>query len=443
MCLCVWMSACGKTERSNTAGDGDEASATATIDDHHAATEAAADSGRQSASRPIDDAPHTVPSTQPPVISPVATEAQPPRTQPPAVLPPAALGEGRRDTESDNGEHGGGSGAANSRTRCRGLDADYRWTGRRQASQWVPGLYPGGRTERRVAALTFDDGPDDDTTGALLDILAAAQVPATFFVVGRILDSDSHPLIHRMHDEGHEIGNHTFRHARQFDRVMGVNSAHWVLAEVELCEIAINLALHTETTRDFRRARGDVFGDLHWDTSPEDTVAAYPEIRDRYELWLADRALNPRRSAYFRPPGGAPFYGGSDYAPAIHNQWGDAMERSGMLQVLWHRDTRDWELARRNDEDEVFKLTLARLLEAIHQGGIVLMHDRSNPEIVRAALARAAEWDDVQFVTLEHFVRQEFDCSLEDLQRELSAVAAVAPPLGPLVVEPEAVSPTD
>ena len=60
-------------------------------------------------------------------------------------------------------------------------------------------------------AFTFDDGPADPWTGDLLDLLARERVHATFFVVGQ--NAERHPdLIHRMFDEGHEIGNHTFTH---------------------------------------------------------------------------------------------------------------------------------------------------------------------------------------------------------------------------------------
>ncbi|HEX7028832.1 MAG TPA: polysaccharide deacetylase family protein, partial [Gammaproteobacteria bacterium] len=36
-----------------------------------------------------------------------------------------------------------------------------------------------------VIYLTFDDGPDPDTTPRLLDILAAYGVRACFFILGR------------------------------------------------------------------------------------------------------------------------------------------------------------------------------------------------------------------------------------------------------------------
>lgn len=36
-------------------------------------------------------------------------------------------------------------------------------------------------TEQKVIALTFDDGPEPDKTEQILQILAAEQIPATFF----------------------------------------------------------------------------------------------------------------------------------------------------------------------------------------------------------------------------------------------------------------------
>jgi peptidoglycan/xylan/chitin deacetylase (PgdA/CDA1 family) len=59
-------------------------------------------------------------------------------------------------------------------------------------------------------ALTFDDGPAGPTL-TLLDMLAKAGAPATFFVVG--VNAQYQPaLLQRMAAEGHEIGNHTYDH---------------------------------------------------------------------------------------------------------------------------------------------------------------------------------------------------------------------------------------
>lgn len=61
-------------------------------------------------------------------------------------------------------------------------------------------------------ALTFDDGPDPAYTPVLLDLLQSTRLRATFFVIGR--QAKAFPeLIRRMHDEGHEVGNHTWSHS--------------------------------------------------------------------------------------------------------------------------------------------------------------------------------------------------------------------------------------
>ena len=61
------------------------------------------------------------------------------------------------------------------------------------------------------AALTYDDGPNDATTEALLDVLAAHNARATFFMIGRFV-RERHALVRRVHAAGHLIGNHTETH---------------------------------------------------------------------------------------------------------------------------------------------------------------------------------------------------------------------------------------
>ena len=66
-----------------------------------------------------------------------------------------------------------------------------------------------GRLTEGVA-LTFDDGPSEDTP-ALLDLLKAEGVKATFFVIGSQIEK--HPdIVRRIAAEGHTLGNHTASH---------------------------------------------------------------------------------------------------------------------------------------------------------------------------------------------------------------------------------------
>jgi peptidoglycan/xylan/chitin deacetylase (PgdA/CDA1 family) len=59
--------------------------------------------------------------------------------------------------------------------------------------------------------LTFDDGPHPDWTPRVLDVLARADVRATFFVIGR-LAQQSPALLREIRAAGHVIGNHGYSH---------------------------------------------------------------------------------------------------------------------------------------------------------------------------------------------------------------------------------------
>lgn len=69
------------------------------------------------------------------------------------------------------------------------------------------------RGDGRIMALTFDDGPNPDATPRILDALAARNVKATFFVLGR--HADRWPeLVRRVAAEGHALGNHGWHHRK-------------------------------------------------------------------------------------------------------------------------------------------------------------------------------------------------------------------------------------
>lgn len=59
--------------------------------------------------------------------------------------------------------------------------------------------------------LTFDDGPHPENTPALLDILAANGIKATFFLIGEQALAHS-AIVKRLVDEGHALGNHSMSH---------------------------------------------------------------------------------------------------------------------------------------------------------------------------------------------------------------------------------------
>jgi peptidoglycan/xylan/chitin deacetylase (PgdA/CDA1 family) len=67
------------------------------------------------------------------------------------------------------------------------------------------------RPDASGIALTFDDGPHPSGTPAVLDLLAAADISATFYLVGEQVERWPE-LAERIAAEGHEVGLHGYRH---------------------------------------------------------------------------------------------------------------------------------------------------------------------------------------------------------------------------------------
>lgn len=66
--------------------------------------------------------------------------------------------------------------------------------------------------------LTFDDGPEQENTNAILDVLKRYNVKATFFVVGKGIKKTPE-LLDRILSEGHAVGNHSFNHTHAWKTV--------------------------------------------------------------------------------------------------------------------------------------------------------------------------------------------------------------------------------
>ncbi|MBC8302908.1 MAG: polysaccharide deacetylase family protein [Pelagibacterales bacterium] len=59
--------------------------------------------------------------------------------------------------------------------------------------------------------LTFDDGPHQESTPFILNVLKEEQVKATFFLVGEQMEK--HPeLLNQIISEGHIVANHSYSH---------------------------------------------------------------------------------------------------------------------------------------------------------------------------------------------------------------------------------------
>lgn len=86
-----------------------------------------------------------------------------------------------------------------------------------QPTKWLRWIYPKALwrmdPNEKAVYLTFDDGPSPFSTTFILDTLKKIEAKATFFMVGD--NVQKYPeLYHRILNEKHGVGNHTFNHIK-------------------------------------------------------------------------------------------------------------------------------------------------------------------------------------------------------------------------------------
>lgn len=124
------------------------------------------------------------------------------------------------------------------------------------------------KTNDKVVCLTFDDGPDPDSTPVILEILDKHNVKAAFFCDGRA--AETYPrLVDMIRLRGHRIGNHGYNHLNG-----------WVTSQKEYCK-DVNYASRFTSDRLFRPPYGllrynqyrhlrNTYKIVFWDIMPYD-----------------------------------------------------------------------------------------------------------------------------------------------------------------------------
>ena len=144
----------------------------------------------------------------------------------------------------------------------------YPHSGEKIMNSFLPQENPNAQDEikdlyhssEKVVYFTFDDGPSTTITPQLLDLLKEENVPATFFVLGK--NVESHPeLVKREFDEGHFVANHGYTHTY----ASIYKSSDAVYNEYVQCEKAVQIALDNPNyhTRLFRFPGGSSGGKYH------------------------------------------------------------------------------------------------------------------------------------------------------------------------------------
>ena len=131
-------------------------------------------------------------------------------------------------------------------------------------------------TQRKIVALSFDDGPTRQGVDAVLPVLDQFGVSATFFLVGSAMETAPDQTA-RLLGAGHELGNHSWSHKHNIGRLPG-----YYRAEVERTSEALRAAGSEPTL--FRPPYGSRLIGLPW---------AVEKAGLRMVTWdVADRSLS-------------------------------------------------------------------------------------------------------------------------------------------------------
>jgi peptidoglycan-N-acetylglucosamine deacetylase len=196
------------------------------------------------------------------------------------------------------------------------------WAVRGRSSQvFGPSVWHGNRA-RRGLALTFDDGPSEDTP-RLLELLDQHRVRATFFQIGANVERLP-AVAWAVRQAGHVIGNHSYSHRL-------------------LCSPHIGFPPAGAIERDLRRA--------------QQAIAAYTGVIP----------------AWFRAPYGVRWFG-----------LRRALRRLDLSAVMWTVIGYDWNETESGGRRAVDRV-VARIVGGVSRGAILCLHDgrelRPRPDI--------------------------------------------------------------
>ncbi|MDQ0253046.1 peptidoglycan/xylan/chitin deacetylase (PgdA/CDA1 family) [Evansella vedderi] len=111
-------------------------------------------------------------------------------------------------------------------------------------------IYLNGRDEKMVA-LTFDDGPDNNVTPAVIEILEDYGVKGAFFFVGDNVETYA-SVVGDAYEKGHIIASHSYHHVQ-----LPQLSESEVAGQVRMAEEAIERVIGKKPAL-FRNPYGDI-----------------------------------------------------------------------------------------------------------------------------------------------------------------------------------------
>ena len=151
------------------------------------------------------------------------------------------------------------------------LEADSNATDAREVQNRLTTWNYQSEDNKKVAYLTFDDGPSEYVTDEILDVLKEKDVKATFFVLGSMIDKNDYAkkALKRIVKEGHAIGNHGYCHRYDVLYPGDVVNVDNFIADMKKSEDAMKEVLGDSFSTNVIRFPG---GHGSWDTSAIDPV---------------------------------------------------------------------------------------------------------------------------------------------------------------------------
>lgn len=129
-----------------------------------------------------------------------------------------------------------------------------------------------GEGEQKLCYLTFDDGPTEAVTPQILDVLERYDVPATFFMLGRMVEARP-DLARQVHQKGHLLANHGYSH--DYKAMYETAESFW--GEIEKTEGLIREATGEEPFRLMRFPGGG------------QNAGSYGEVKQTYKTVLQEK----------------------------------------------------------------------------------------------------------------------------------------------------------
>lgn len=285
------------------------------------------------------------------------------------------------------------------------------------------GVYATDAVQKGNVVLTFDDGPHPKATPRVLDLLAEHHMPATFFLIGRVISRTTYPLVQRMVAEGHTIGSHSYSHDVKMTRVSApAQTVEEIRGQHEVTSILIDLALMAQSGDDFDAMFSEVFK-----SDPAIWLEAHT-IRKEWRTFLGRHSellvqrgykdgARPYAVLYSRPPGGGP-YVDHDGAAGIA-LYDEALTKLGMVNVLWHGASGDTDPEHRGE----FAFLTENIDHYAQHGGVVLIHDYIRTDALAQGLSKMAKDSSIHVIPMQEAIERKYGCDSQSLGVMLAGTA--------------------